>query len=402
MDECTLGTHNCDGNATCTNKPGGWDCTCNNGWAGSGTSCADVDECLNNPCNANASCENTVGGFVCDCNPGYEGNGFSCLPSLGSDCTENAQCASNICTGNGVCCESPCWDNCYSCSGALNGGSNGYCNKKIELCDGEDNNCDGEIDNLTSAPYDGIPKTGVCAGLNLKKVCMGVDGWQHPDYASVVPDYEATDASCDGVDNNCNGTNDEGYGYPDTTCGLGVCMNTGFTQCINGEIDVQCTNYATTKTTDPDCNNLDDDCDGDIDEDYNETTTCGEGACAATAALECVGGAVIDNCQPGDPTAEVCDGFDNDCDGLTDGADDSLAACDDNDPNTKDDFCNDGTCAGVAYQCTPTQCQSSSTPNGTGCDVTYKIPSADCDDGFDNTKDDACDANGQCVGIEYQ
>ena len=42
IDECTIGTHNCDldpGQATCTNTVGSFTCTCNTGYAGNGVVC---------------------------------------------------------------------------------------------------------------------------------------------------------------------------------------------------------------------------------------------------------------------------------------------------------------------------------------------------------------------------
>ena len=39
IDECVIGTDNCDGNATCINNAGSFDCSCNTGYAGNGTSC---------------------------------------------------------------------------------------------------------------------------------------------------------------------------------------------------------------------------------------------------------------------------------------------------------------------------------------------------------------------------
>ncbi len=47
-------------------------------------------------------------------------------------------------------------------------------------------------------------------------------------------------------------------------------------------------------------------------------TSCGVGACAATGLLQCVGGSFLDTCSPGSPTPEVCDGIDNNCNGVID------------------------------------------------------------------------------------
>ena len=40
IDECSQNTNNCSTNATCSNKPGSFDCQCNDGFSGDGISCS--------------------------------------------------------------------------------------------------------------------------------------------------------------------------------------------------------------------------------------------------------------------------------------------------------------------------------------------------------------------------
>ena len=67
------------------------------------------------------------------------------------------------------------------------------------------------------------------------------------------------------------------------------------------------------------CNGIDDNCDGATDDlSYPDVITeCGVGACHSEITISCVDG-IETHCQPGEPSPEVCDGIDNDCDGSTD------------------------------------------------------------------------------------
>jgi alpha-tubulin suppressor-like RCC1 family protein len=77
---CTTYSDNCDPNALCANTASGFDCTCNPGFYGNGTQCADTDECADatSSCSPVADCTNTAGGFTCACQTGFVGNGEVC------------------------------------------------------------------------------------------------------------------------------------------------------------------------------------------------------------------------------------------------------------------------------------------------------------------------------------
>ncbi|QDG49869.1 hypothetical protein FIV42_03670 [Persicimonas caeni] len=70
------------------------------------------------------------------------------------------------------------------------------------------------------------------------------------------------------------------------------------------------------------CDALDNDCDGEVDEDFDLGTSCsvGVGACESDGTYVCAqDGTTECNATPGTPADEVCsDGVDNDCDGETD------------------------------------------------------------------------------------
>ncbi|MGH7288966.1 MAG: MopE-related protein [Myxococcota bacterium] len=78
------------------------------------------------------------------------------------------------------------------------------------------------------------------------------------------------------------------------------------------------------------CNDLDDDCDRAVDEGIAPVaTSCGAGECAGNVGEEtCVGGVLVDSCDPeAGASAELCNGFDDDCDGATDDDPTDLLAC---------------------------------------------------------------------------
>lgn len=100
VDECALGTHNCDVNATCTDTPDGFICTCNEGFEGDGTVCQDFNECVEIPgvCGDNSVCTNEYGDYSCAC----QTDSSDCDVSLGCEVRHAAYantCATAIYVG---------------------------------------------------------------------------------------------------------------------------------------------------------------------------------------------------------------------------------------------------------------------------------------------------------------
>jgi len=181
-------------------------------------------------------------------------------------------------------------------------------------CDGRDDDCDGSADDDYVAP---VTTCGV--GACQRSGLLGCQGGSPLD--SCTPGQPGTsDASCNGVDDDCDGATDEGYVPHGVACGVGACQATGTSTCEGGVERDSCTPGSGT-ASDVVCNGLDDDCDGLTDEDFVAApTTCGVGPCAAAGQKTCVDGGVVDSCTPGTPAAtdDDCDGVDDDCSGVAD------------------------------------------------------------------------------------
>jgi hypothetical protein len=191
-----------------------------------------------------------------------------------------------------------------------------------ESCNGADDDCDGATDEgVTTTFYADVDGDGFGSGAVTTQACSVPSGFVanasdcNDGAASVQP---GAAESCNGVDDDCDGATDEGYpgsGASCTTGAHGVCA-AGTTTCVAGALACSQTLQATTEV----CDGLDNDCDGQTD----EGNPGGGSACAtglsgvcSSGVRACMGGSLV--ClQSLQPSAEICDGLDGDCDGVVD------------------------------------------------------------------------------------
>lgn len=375
----------------------------------SGTICSSALDCDGNPCVGGRCTTSTVdvGGVDPDAPPTPDAEtprpdaGSDVAPDttgpvageFGSPCDVDDDCASNICyigqfDTRGQCstpCAGTCVDGwecrfiadtggerricvptdqrlCASCRTSADCGTTGAC---VPFVDGafcalpcrEDRSCrtgfvcdaittnDGSVSQLC------VPELGVCSacfdpdrdGYGIGRECLGEDC--DPTDPLVYP---GAPELCDGLDNNCNGTVDEGFDLSTDPrncgdCGI-VCRGLrGSPACVAGACvmgacdpgfydldenpengcEYACTPNAATGGVEI-CNGRDDDCDGLVDEDFDLDTDgdhCGRcgNACAITGATAlCVDGA----CEVG----ECLDGFADCNDFAADGCESQLAS----------------------------------------------------------------------------
>ncbi|MBI2669033.1 PQQ-binding-like beta-propeller repeat protein [Candidatus Woesearchaeota archaeon] len=180
----------------------------------------------------------------------------------------------------------------------------------IEVCNGLDDNCNGQMDEglPLSAWYKDNDQDSF-GDQDTKEFFCNIPPGEYvnnpQDCNDSDPDINPnTTEVCDNVDNNCDGQVDESLILECYTgCGTGsqLCENGGWTACTAPLPEEEV------------CDGIDNDCNGLIDENLLKicSTACGEGieGCVNEQWKECTAPK---------PEPEVCDHVDNNCDGAVD------------------------------------------------------------------------------------
>ena len=338
-ETCNTQDDDCDGQTD--EDVGGQPCTLTNGFG----TCEGVTACTEGQlaCDASVPAEEACNGLDDDCD-GLTDEGY-----LDED-------------GNGV---PDCLDKDKDGDGVLNEDDCAPLDPKAfpgnpEVCDGVDNDCDGNTDGVDLPGcvvyYVDIDKDGF--GVNTGQLCLCAATGDHAatkgndcndNDATIHPDK--AEICGNGKDDNCSGTADEdgaagcvtyfldndkdGFGVGQAVCSCSA--KEGLTATQGG--DCNDSNPDVNPGKAEQCNGGDDDCDGLADEEdaqgctlyyvdadadgYGDSVKGGKCLCSPAAGYSVTTGGDCDdnNASKGPGGGEQCNGADDDCDGAVDEAD---------------------------------------------------------------------------------